>query len=155
MANNPIAILESKFDQITDSIADNPQGISNTLISQNLEILANLTHTFASDGASDVFTWIGQSAATGTNYAPVVKFATYPDITLLGCSCLYIYNTSATDIEIRRKNNPDQTATSIIKTGDKRLFNGITSPGDLEFRRKDVSNTQITIETETYNTYIP
>lgn len=76
------------------------------------------------------------TAATGTNYTAFSSQA---------CNSLDIVNTSSVAIEYRR----GATGNSMtILSGSSRLVTGITNANEIDVRRVDTSNTQITIPAE-------
>lgn len=79
-----------------------------------------------------------QTNATGTTYNAFASQA---------CTALDVVNTHplAVDLEIRRGGSG---STLIIPAGSSRLFVGITNASDLQVRRQDTSNTQITFTAE-------
>lgn len=80
-----------------------------------------------------------QTAATGTNWT---AFADGP------CTALDLVNTTGTAIEYRRRGAgetmpiPDQTSRMIL---------GITNASQIEVRRVDTSNTQVTVKAERFH----
>jgi hypothetical protein len=76
------------------------------------------------------------TAAVGTNYT---AFSSQT------CNCLDIVNTSSVAIEYRR--GATGTAMTIL-SGSSRLVVGITNANQIDVRRVDTSNTQITIPAE-------
>lgn len=81
-----------------------------------------------------------QTSATG---------ATFVQFPFLLCNTLDIVNThpSAVDIEVRRGGSG---YTIIVPAGSSRAFEGLTSADELQIRRFDQSNTQVTITAEAY-----
>jgi len=76
------------------------------------------------------------TAATGTNYT---AFSSQT------CHALDIVNTSSVSIEYRRGATGN---TMTILSGSSRLVTGITNANQIDVRRTDTSNTQITIPAE-------
>ena len=87
-------------------------------------------------GAVSVTIMSVTTAATGTNYT---AFSSQT------CNCLDIVNTSSVAIEYRR--GATGTAMTIL-SGSSRLVVGITNANQIDVRRVDTSNTQITIPAE-------
>ena len=79
-----------------------------------------------------------QTNATGTTYNAFASQA---------CEQLDIVNTAsgAVDLEVRRGGSGN---TIIVPGGSSRMFIGITNASDLQVRRRDVSNTQVTFTSE-------
>ncbi len=79
-----------------------------------------------------------QTNATGTTYNAFASQA---------CSSLDIVNTNplAVDLEVRRGASG---STIIVPAGSSRMFVGITNASDLQVRRQDTSNTQVTFTAE-------
>lgn len=79
-----------------------------------------------------------QTNATGTTYNAFASQA---------CEQLDIVNTapSAVDLEVRRGGSGN---TIIVPAGSSRMFVGITNASDLQVRRLDQNNTQVTITAE-------
>ena len=87
-------------------------------------------------GAQSVTIMSVTTAATGTNYTAFTSQA---------CNSLDIVNTSSVAIEYRR----GATGNSMtILSGSSRLVVGITNANQIDVRRVDQSNTQITIPAE-------
>jgi hypothetical protein len=77
-----------------------------------------------------------QTNATGTNWTAFASQA---------CSQLDLVNISGTTIEYRR----NATGTAMpIPTGSSRLVIGITNANQVDIRRVDQSNTQVTVNAE-------
>jgi hypothetical protein len=76
------------------------------------------------------------TAATGTNWTAFASTT---------CQSLDIVNTSSVSIEYRRGG---AGSTMTILSGSSRLVVGITNANQIEVRRVDTSNTQITIPAE-------
>ena len=76
------------------------------------------------------------TSATGANYTAFGNQA---------CDCLDIINTSSVAIEYRRGG---AGSTMTILSGSSRLVVGITNANQIEVRRVDQSNTQVTIPAE-------
>jgi len=87
-------------------------------------------------GAVSVTIMSVTTAAVGTNYT---AFSSQT------CNCLDIVNTSSVAIEYRR--GATGTAMTIL-SGSSRLVVGITNANQIDVRRVDTSNTQITIPAE-------
>lgn len=79
-----------------------------------------------------------QTSSTGTGF---VSFDA------LSCSALDIINNTGTTLEVRRGSSGP---TLQILDGASRLMQGITNANQLQLRRKDVSNAQVTVEAEGY-----
>ena len=79
-----------------------------------------------------------QTNATGTTYNAFASQA---------CEQLDIVNTapSAVDLEVRRGGSGN---TIIVPGGSSRMFVGLSNASDLQVRRQDTSNTQITFTAE-------
>jgi len=87
-------------------------------------------------GASSAVITSVTTAATGSNYTAFASQA---------CNCLDIVNTSSVAIEYRRGG---AGSTMTILSGSSRLVVGITDANQIDVRRVDQSNTQITIPAE-------
>jgi len=79
-----------------------------------------------------------QTNAAGTTYNALASQA---------CEQLDIVNTapSAVDLEVRRGGSGN---TIIVPGGSSRMFVGLSNASDLQVRRQDTSNTQITFTGE-------
>lgn len=79
-----------------------------------------------------------QTAATGADFTAFGAAA---------CTSVAIDNTraSATDIEVRRGASG---STIVVPTGSSRVFFGVTDASDLQIRRVDQSNSQVTVDAE-------
>lgn len=76
--------------------------------------------------------------AVGTNF---VAFGS------LACEILEVVNDTGTDLEYRRGG---AGSTMIITTGQTRQIRGITNANAISFKRKDSSNTQVTVRAEAF-----
>lgn len=79
-----------------------------------------------------------QTAETGTNYSAFASTV---------CTALDIVNNSGTTIEYRRGGAGE---TIRIPNGAARLVLGITNANQIDVRRVDVSNTQVTVRAEAF-----
>lgn len=95
----------------------------------------------------------GNSGAPVVASATVVSLqtnaagATFNAFASQGCTALDLVNTApgAVDLEVRRGG---AGSTIIVPAGSSRLFVGITNASDLQVRRQDTSNTQVTFTAE-------
>lgn len=80
-----------------------------------------------------------QTAATGTNWT---SFPAYV------CSMLHVLNNSGTSVHLRRKGETDASRVFLLKDGQAWSVRSLTNADQVEFRRKDTSNTQVTLQAE-------
>lgn len=80
-----------------------------------------------------------QTSATGANYAT---------FSVLACTRLQVVNDTGTDIEFRRNGTGSAMP---IADGAYYLIIGITDASQIGFRRKDLSNTQVTVKAEAFS----
>jgi hypothetical protein len=80
-----------------------------------------------------------QTAATGTNWA---AFPSYR------CSTLSVLNNSGTSINLRRKGEADASRVLLLKDGQAWMARSLTNSDQLEIRRADTANTQVTLHGE-------
>lgn len=80
-----------------------------------------------------------QTAATGTNWA---TFPAYP------CSMLHVLNNSGAAVHLRRKGETAAGRVLLLKDGQAWSVRSLTNADQVEVRREDTSNTQVTIHGE-------
>lgn len=80
-----------------------------------------------------------QSAATGTNWA------TFPSY---GCSTLSVLNNSGADVHLRRLGETEASRVLLLKDGQAWMMRSLTNANQVEVRRADTADTQVTIHAE-------
>lgn len=89
-------------------------------------------------GSTSVSITSAQTAATGTNWTAFASAA---------CTRLDLVNLTGTDIEYRRGGTG---STFILPDGSGRMIEGLTDADEIEVRRVDTSNTQVTVQAEAF-----
>jgi hypothetical protein len=103
-------------------------------VTQPVSIAARVTASFPTAASAVVVSLT--TNATGTTYTAFSSQA---------CTALDLVNNTGTTLEVRRGGSG---STIPVPTGSARLFVGITNASDLQVRRADTSNTQVTVTAE-------
>lgn len=114
----------------TGDVSANPA--ANTMLGR----LKDITNAIYAPKYSTVTITNLTTDAVGTNF---VAFGS------LACEILEVVNDTGTDLEYRRDG---AGSTMIITTGQTRQIRGITNANAISFKRKDSSNTQVTVRAE-------
>ena len=89
------------------------------------------------------------SAGKALNQQTNASGATYNTITAAACIFARVHNPNSVTIDVRRVG--DSTSIVTVPALGSKTFYGIGNTNELEFRRTDVSNTQVSIQVEAYS----